>query len=140
MIWKSDEERTKWINLKGSYDIVSINVGEKMWYPDYGTVKDFADAKEILKSNPLSSQIFASTFTAASIVIVRRRSHESLTATIFPSCPSTPYIPSFSNKLQEFSKHSPTPAPLTTLLLITNQHELPFSLRKLPDTTNQWLS
>ena len=51
LIWKSDEDRSKWVNLEGSHDIVAINVGKKMWYPDYGTVQDFSDAKQILKSN-----------------------------------------------------------------------------------------
>ena len=47
LMWKCDVQKEAWNNLKGWYDIVALNVGKNMWYPDYGTKQHFYDVKEI---------------------------------------------------------------------------------------------
>ena len=51
MKWECDGEKKVWNNLKEFYDIVALNVGKNMWYPDYGTIQDYADARHILENN-----------------------------------------------------------------------------------------
>ena len=47
--WECDGEKVVWNNLKGFYDIVALNVGKNMWYPDYGTRQDCEDVERMLK-------------------------------------------------------------------------------------------
>ena len=51
LMWKCDVQKVAWNNLKEWYDIVALNVGKNMWYPDYGTIQDKEDVERMLKKN-----------------------------------------------------------------------------------------